>query len=181
MEIKSTSIDDVLLIKPDVFGDDRGYFMETFREQWFRERGIDVRFVQDNLSYSHRGTLRGLHYQIEQPQAKLVRVPEGKVLDVAVDLRKESDTFGQTTAHILGGENKTQMYIPVGFAHGFAVLSEHAYVQYKCSDYYYPEGERGVYWADSELDITWQIDDPIISDKDRQLPLFEDLPDEDLF
>lgn len=155
--------------------------METFREQWFRERGIDIRFVQDNLSYSHKGTLRGLHYQIEQPQAKLVRVPQGKVLDVAVDLRKDSSTFGQPTAAILSGENKKQMFIPVGFAHGFAVLSEHAYVQYKCSDYYFPEGERGVYWADPELDITWRVEAPIISEKDQQLPLLAELPEKDLF
>lgn len=181
MEFHSTSIDDVLIIEPDVFGDDRGFFMETFREEWFAERDIEINFVQDNLSYSRQNTLRGLHYQIDQPQAKLVMVPKGQILDVALDLRQNSSTFGQTTSTILSGENRRQMFIPVGFAHGFAVLSENAYVQYKCSDYYNPEGERGVFWNDPSLNIDWKVKNPIISDKDQQQPLLEKVPDGDLF
>ena len=181
LNIVPTNIDEVLVIEPDVFEDERGFFMETFREQWLRERDIEIRFVQDNLSYSQKNTLRGLHYQIEQPQAKLVRVPRGKILDVAVDLRQGSSTFGEVASAMISGENKKQMYIPVGFAHGFAVLSDNAYVEYKCSDYYHPEGERGVYWDDPELDITWDVEDPIISEKDQHLPYLKDVQEKDLF
>jgi dTDP-4-dehydrorhamnose 3,5-epimerase len=181
LEFHSTSIEDVWVIEPDVFGDERGFFMETFRNEWFEERGIEVKFVQDNLSFSRKDTLRGLHYQIEKPQAKLVMVPQGEILDVALDLRQDSETFGQTTSAILNAENKRQMFIPVGFAHGFAVLSDQAHVQYKCSDYYYPDGERGVFWNDPSLEINWQVDDPIISEKDQRQPLLKNVPAEDRF
>lgn len=181
MEFIPRDIPDVILIKPKVYGDERGFFLETYREKLFAEQGIDIHFVQDNFSYSRERTVRGLHYQIEKPQAKLVMVPMGKVLDVAVDLRRNSPTFGKYTSAILSGENKHLLYIPTGFAHGFAVLSDDAYFQYKCSDYYYPEGERGVKWNDEAININWGVADPIISDKDKQLPLLEDVPEQDLF
>jgi len=181
MEFKPRDIPDIILIKPKVFGDERGFFLETYRENLFAEHGINTRFVQDNFSFSRKGTVRGLHYQIEKPQAKLVMVTMGKVLDVAVDLRRNSPTFGKYTSAVLSGENKHLLYIPTGFAHGFAVLSEDAYFQYKCSDYYFPEGERGVRWNDETINIDWGVANPIISDKDKQLPLLEEVPEQDLF
>lgn len=181
MNFKPTAIKDVILIEPRVYGDERGFFLETFRESLFSEAGIEERFVQDNLSFSRRNAVRGLHYQIRQPQAKLVMVTEGSVLDVAVDLRRGSPTFGQHVAAELSGENKHILYIPVGFAHGFSVLSESACFQYKCSDYYFPEGERGLRWDDPALNIDWQVDNPVLSDKDREQPLLSEIPEEDLF
>jgi dTDP-4-dehydrorhamnose 3,5-epimerase len=181
MEFIPTEIPDVILIKPNVFGDDRGFFLETYRQQLFAEHGIDTNFVQDNCSYSHRGALRGLHYQIEQPQAKLVMVLKGKVLDVAVDIRKGSPTYGQHVSVELSEENKHLLYIPTGFAHGFAVLQDDTYFQYKCSDYYFPQGERGIFWNDPALNIEWPLEEPILSGKDQNLPLLEEVQDEDLF
>jgi dTDP-4-dehydrorhamnose 3,5-epimerase len=181
MNIEETSIPDIKLIKPDVHGDDRGFFLETYRKKAFREQGIDTEFVQDNCSFSHRGALRGLHYQIEQPQAKLVMVLKGKVVDVAVDIRKGSPTYGQHVAVELSGENKHLLYIPVGFAHGFAVLEDDTYFQYKCSDYYFPQGERGIHWQDPDLNIDWPLDDPILSGKDQNLPRLSEVDAEDLF
>lgn len=181
MQITETNLPGVLLLKPKIFQDERGFFLETYREEQLKAQGMDVHFVQDNLSLSQRNTVRGLHYQIEQQQDKLIMVMKGTVLDVAVDLRKGSPTFGQHTAVELSSENKHQMFIPKGFAHGFSVLSDEALVYYKCSDYYYPDGERGLFWDDSELGIDWKVSDPIISEKDQHQPLLNEISKEDLF
>ncbi len=181
MEILETNIPDVLLLKPEIYQDDRGFFLEAYRAEHLESHGINVRFVQDNLSQSQKGTVRGLHYQVEQQQDKLIMVMQGRILDVAVDLRQDSPTFGQYTAVELSDENKHQMFIPKGFAHGFSVLSEDALVYYKCSNYYYPEGERGLLWDDSALNIDWRVENPIISDKDQQQPTIDEIPKEDLF
>lgn len=181
MEFKETEIKDVWLLKPKIYGDERGFFMESYRKEQFLERGFDINFVQDNLSRSQENTLRGLHYQIEQPQDKLVMVMQGTILDVAVDLRQQSQTFGQYTSHILSDENRHQLFIPKGFAHGFSVLSDSALVYYKCSDYYHPEGERGLSWDDPQLEINWKVETPIISEKDQQQPTLAEIPTHDLF
>lgn len=181
MEITETTIPDVLLLKPEVFQDERGFFLETYRVQHLKSKGIDVHFVQDNLSKSQQRTVRGLHYQIEQQQDKLIMVMQGRILDVAVDLRQHSSTFGQHTTTELSDENKHQMFIPKGFAHGFAVLSDYALVYYKCSDYYYPEGERGLLWNDPDLGIDWQVQNPILSEKDQHQPKLSEIPNNDLF
>lgn len=181
METTTTEINDVLLIKPSVFEDNRGFFFESYRQSRFKKAGIDVNFVQDNVSRSKEYALRGLHYQIENPQDKLIMVLEGKILDVAVDLREDEPTFGQHVARILSAQNHHQLFVPKGFAHGFSVLSNQALVHYKCSDYYNPEGERGLQWNDSELDINWQIDRPIISKKDQQNPLLKEITSNNLF
>lgn len=173
-----TSIKDLVVIEPKVFGDHRGYFMETFQDQWFRENVCDTTFVQDNESKSSFGVLRGLHFQ-KPPfaQAKLVRVIEGKVLDVAVDLRKDSPTYGQQEAIILSAENKKQFFVPRGFAHGFVVLSETAIFSYKVDNTYAPEYDSGIAWNDKDLNIDWQIDldKVILSEKDKVLGTLEDL------
>jgi len=155
MEVVKTKIADLLLLKPKVFGDARGFFMETYRESLFAELGIDARFVQDNHSASARGVLRGLHYQTEQPQGKLVRVVAGEVYDVAVDMRRDSPTFGQHVGVHLSADNKHMFWVPPGFAHGFLVLSERAEFVYKCTDYYAPEYEQSLLWNDPELGIEW--------------------------
>ena len=170
MEVVSTRIPDVKLIKPKVFGDERGFFMETWNARVFAEAGINATFVQDNHSRSVRHTLRGLHYQIQQPQGKLVRVTRGEVFDVAVDLRKSSPTFGQWVGEVLSEENQHQLWVPPGFAHGFYVMSEVADFQYKCTDFYAAKYERSVHWADKLLMIDWPIDagsEPLVSEKDR--------------
>ena len=170
MKIIATAIPDVLLLEPTVFGDERGYFMETFRESWFCEHGIDRRFVQDNQSRSVQGTLRGLHYQLKQPQGKLVRVVSGEVFDVAVDMRKDSATFGQWAGDILSAENKRQLWVPPGFAHGFYVMSESAELTYKCTDYYCPEHEHSLLWSDPAVGIEWPLvngSSPLLSCKDE--------------
>lgn len=169
MEIKKTDIEGVLILEPKVFGDSRGYFMESFRKSDFP----DVNFVQDNESKSSYGVLRGLHFQKgEAAQAKLVRVVSGRVLDVAVDIRPDSPTFGKHIAVELSGENHRQFFIPRGMAHGFAVLSESAIFQYKCDNYYCPSAEGGIAWDDPELGIDWKIpaEDILLSDKDRHHP-----------
>ena len=168
MKIIETAIPDVLLLEPTVHGDARGYFMETFRESWFRDHGIDARFVQDNQSRSVKGTLRGLHYQLKQAQGKLVRVVSGEVFDVAVDMREGSPTFGQWAGDILSAENKRQLWVPPGFAHGFYVVSESAELYYKCTDYYCPEHEHSLLWNDPEVGIDWPLSDdsPLLSAKD---------------
>lgn len=181
MEFIPQEIEDVLLLKPRIFSDKRGFFLETYRKQHFLERDIQVDFVQDNLSSSGYGTVRGLHYQIENQQAKLVMVPGGKILDVAVDLREGSPTFGKYSSAILSEKNKNLLYIPTGFAHGFSVLSEKALVYYKCSDYYNAEAERGLLWNDPALDIDWKVLDPILSEKDKKQPLLKEIPNKDLF
>ena len=173
-------LEDVILIRPLVFEDKRGFFTETFRLNNFHKAGIRKPFVQDNLSRSVHGTLRGLHYQIINPQAKLVMVTEGEILDVAVDIRHNSPNFGKYVAHRLSEENKEMLYIPEGFAHGFFVLSERATFLYKCSDYYYPAGERGIRWDDPKVGIEWPDDKPVLSDKDRNLPLLSELDDSDI-
>jgi dTDP-4-dehydrorhamnose 3,5-epimerase len=174
MDVIQTTIPDVLIIEPKVFGDDRGFFMESFNEKTFREiTGVTTPFVQDNHSRSAKNVLRGLHYQIKQPQGKLVRVVSGEVYDVAVDIRKSSPTFGQWTGCILSEANKKQFWVPPGFAHGFVVLSATADFLYKTTDYYAPEYERSILWNDPALNIDWKIkDEPILSVKDKSgLPL----------
>ncbi len=173
MRVTATAIPDVLLIEPAVFGDERGFFMETWQRRKFAEAGIDYDFVQDNHSRSVRGTLRGLHYQIRQPQGKLVRVTHGAVFDVAVDLRKRSPTFGQWVGEHLTAENKRMLWVPPGFAHGFCVTSDVADFQYKCTDYYAPAHERCIRWDDPDLAIAWPLaHEPLVSAKDQQgLPL----------
>jgi dTDP-4-dehydrorhamnose 3,5-epimerase len=175
MEVITTAIPDLLLFKPKVFGDERGFFLETFRESWFSERDIPVTFVQDNHSSSSRGVLRGLHYQINNPQGKLVRVTAGEVYDVAVDMRKNSPTFGKSVGVYLSAENKKIFWVPPGFAHGFLVLSERAEFNYKCTEYYAPEHERSLLWNDPALNIDWPltgIHQPTLSAKDQAaLPL----------
>jgi len=170
MKIITTSIPDVLLIEPRVFGDERGFFFESFNERTWRElTGQDVRFVQHNHSRSQGGVLRGLHYQIQQPQGKLVRVISGEVFDVAVDIRKSSATFGKWFGTYLSAENKLQMWVPPGFAHGFCVTSETAEFLYLTTDFWAPDYERCIAWNDPDLAISWPMDkEPVVSAKDRQ-------------
>jgi len=170
MKIIETKIPAVKLIEPKVFGDERGFFMETWNEKAFREAGINATFVQDNHSRSVKNTLRGLHYQIKQPQGKLVRVTRGEVFDVAVDLRPESPTFGKWVGEYLSEENKRMLWVPPRFAHGFLVVSDEADFQYKCTDFYAPEYEQTLLWSDPELNIKWCLSERIelkISEKDR--------------
>jgi dTDP-4-dehydrorhamnose 3,5-epimerase len=176
MEITPTNIPDVLIIEPKVFGDNRGFFFESFNKKLFESAtGITKDFVQDNHSKSSKGVLRGLHYQIKQPQGKLVRVTCGEVLDVAVDIRKSSDTFGEWAGVILSAENKRQLWVPEGFAHGFVVLSEIAEFLYKTTEYYAPEFERCIFWDDIELSIDWRFNgEPQVSEKDAQGAAFKD-------
>ncbi|MFY9561148.1 MAG: dTDP-4-dehydrorhamnose 3,5-epimerase [Terriglobales bacterium] len=163
-----TTLPGVLLLEPRVFGDDRGFFLESYNQRTFAEIGIRERFVQDNHSYSGRNVIRGLHYQIRQPQGKLVRVVTGDILDVALDLRRRSATFGKWESFTLSGENKRMLWIPPGLAHGFRVVSETAHVLYKATDFYAPEQERTVVWNDSQLKIDWQLQgEPIVSSKDQ--------------
>ncbi len=176
MTIESAGIPGTWLLKPRVFGDARGFFMETYRKSWMTEAGIDHDFVQDNLSRSRRNTLRGLHYQLNKPQAKLVTVLQGAVLDVFVDIRRGSPTFGQWKSLELNAENRYQLYIPAGFAHGFSVLSDTADFYYKCSCYYDAPSERGVRWNDSDLGIDWQVAEPLLSEKDLNHPNLADVP-----
>ena len=165
----STSLPDVFVLEPRVFGDARGFFLESYSEKVFSELGIPDRFVQDNHSFSMKNVLRGLHYQIQHAQGKLVRVADGEILDVAVDLRRSSPTFGKSEAVRLSGTNKRMLWIPAGFAHGFRVTSETAHVLYKATDYYAPEFERTLAWNDPELKIDWALDgDPIVSEKDQR-------------
>ena len=173
MKVTPTSIPDVLLIEPTVFGDERGFFMETWQRRRFAGIGIDHDFVQDNYSRSAHGTLRGLHYQIQQPQGKLVWVTSGEVFDVAVDIRRHSATFGQWVGELLTAENKHMLWIPPGFAHGFCVISAYADFQYKCTDYYAPSHERAIRWDDPALGIDWPLTgEPIVSDKDQRADAF---------
>lgn len=168
MEFVKMAIPDVVLIKPKVFGDARGYFFESWEARKFKQAGLELTFVQDNYSRSIKNTLRGLHYQIQHPQGKLVRVTFGEVFDVAVDIRRSSPTFGKWASTILSGENKNQLWIPPGFAHGFYVLSEAAEFFYKCTDFYAPQHERTLRWDDPRLGINWQLDGetPLLSTKD---------------
>jgi len=181
MKISQGTLEGLLILEPQVFEDSRGFFLETYHHNRFSQAGIDQVFVQDNLSASVRGTLRGLHFQVNYPQAKLVQVITGEIFDVAVDIRPGSATFGQWSGVCLSETNKRQLLIPAGFAHGFCVISETAHVSYKCSDYYHPEDESGILWSDPALGITWPVDDPIITEKDKNFPLLSDLPPEGLF
>lgn len=177
MKVVPSRLRDALLIEPKVFGDARGFFCETWNRRLFRELGLDIDFVQDNHSRSQRGVLRGLHYQIQQPQGKLVRVVSGAVFDVAVDLRRSSPTFGQWEGLILSAENKRMFWIPPGFAHGFLVLTEYADFLYKASDYYAPAYERAIRWNDPDLAIAWPLAEtgpPLLSAKDAAAPFFRD-------
>lgn len=173
-----TEIEGVYIISPIVFGDNRGYFMETYNYNEFKEAGLDMVFVQDNQSKSKKGVLRGLHFQKTHPQGKLVRVIEGEVFDVAVDLRKDSKTYGKWVGVILSKDNKKQFYIPEGFAHGFLVLSDEAEFTYKCTDFYHPEDEGGIAWNDPDIGVKWPmegIDKVILSDKDKNNKRLESL------
>ncbi|HET8865349.1 MAG TPA: dTDP-4-dehydrorhamnose 3,5-epimerase [Gracilimonas sp.] len=181
MKISETRIPAVKIIEPRVFEDDRGYFFEAYRKSILADHGIEENFVQDNVSRSYRNAVRGLHYQIENPQAKLVQCLKGSILDVAVDLRQDSPSFGNYVAIKLSDVSKRMLYIPKGFAHGFSVLSDEAIVAYKCSDYYNAEGERGIRWDDPMIRINWDVNRPILSEKDRKLPLFSSIKEEDLF
>jgi len=177
MQITSTRIPDVKLIEPKVFGDERGFFMETWNAKAFKKAGIDADFVQDNHSKSGKHTLRGLHYQIQQPQGKLVRVSLGEVFDVAVDMRKSSPTFGQWVGEYLSADNKRMLWVPPGFAHGFYVVSDIAEFQYKCTDLYAPQHERAILWNDEHLAIDWPLAEPssvILSAKDASASRFND-------
>ncbi len=170
----------VFLIEPHVFKDDRGFFMETYHHKKYSKNGIKKAFVQDNHSHSGYGILRGLHYQLKNPQGKLIYVVSGKILDVAVDIRLGSPTFGRWTGNLLSDENKRQLYIPEGFAHGFCVLSKTADVIYKCTDLYVPDDEYGILWCDPAIDIAWPVENPVLSKKDSQNPKLSDIPKENL-
>ena len=177
MKFVPTDLPDVIRIEPTVHGDERGFFMETWQARRFHEAGIDGEFVQDNVSHSSKGTLRGLHYQIEHSQGKLVRVVQGEVFDVAVDLTKSSPHYGQWVGEVLSAENKHQLWVPPGYGHGFLVLSDTAEFEYKCTEYYAPEFERAIRWDDPDLGIEWPLLDgkqPVLSSKDAGAPFFRD-------
>ncbi|MBE5885077.1 MAG: dTDP-4-dehydrorhamnose 3,5-epimerase [Lachnospiraceae bacterium] len=177
-QVETCEIEGLKIITPTVFGDERGYFMETYQYEDFKAAGIDVTFVQDNQSASKKGVLRGLHFQINYPQDKLVRVISGEVYDVAVDLREGSPTYGQWHGELLSAENKKQFFIPKNFAHGFLVLSEYAEFCYKCTDYYHANDEGGLLWSDPEIGVKWPIPEGVeltISDKDKKWGSIKDL------
>ncbi len=175
MRFIETAISEVIIIEPKVFGDERGYFLETYKKDLFFENGINVEFVQDNFSYSKKGILRGIHFQASPfAQDKLVRVAEGEVFDVAVDLRIASPTFGMWVGEYLSETNKKMLFIPKGFGHGFCVISDYAKFEYKCSNLYSPQHERSVAWNDPQLAIDWPIAEPILSEKDKLAPLLSD-------
>ena len=176
MKVIETKLPGVLILEPKVFGDTRGFFFESFHAHRYREAGILVDFVQDNVSRSARGVLRGLHFQNPRPQAKLVQVLEGSVIDVAVDVRHGSPTFGEHVVVELSAENHRQFFVPAGFAHGFCVTSDHALFSYKCSDFYSPADEGGVLWNDPDLGIAWPFDAPTLSAKDAVYPRLRDVP-----
>ena len=172
-----TEIPGVMIIESSVFNDSRGYFLETYHYNKYAENGLEVSFVQDNHSHSIKGTLRGLHYQLKKAQGKLLYTVKGEIFDVAVDIRKGSPTFGKWVSAVLSSENKKQLYVPPGFAHGFCVLSEEADVTYKCTDFYAPDDEYGVIWNDPEIGIDWPVKDPVLSDKDCKFNKLSNIPD----
>ncbi|MCD6046582.1 MAG: dTDP-4-dehydrorhamnose 3,5-epimerase [Gammaproteobacteria bacterium] len=180
MQVFDTKLAGLKLIKPKAFGDARGFFFEGFQEERYQALGMTDPIVQLNFSRSTKNVLRGLHYQLAKPQDKLVTVTRGKVWDVAVDIRTDSPTFGQWDAYELSDENHWQLYIPKGFAHGFIVLSDEADFCYACTDYYDPASEKGVLWSDPALNISWQIQDPILSAKDKVYPCLKDIPKDEL-
>jgi dTDP-4-dehydrorhamnose 3,5-epimerase len=177
MKVVTTALPGVLVLEPAVHGDDRGWFLETWNLARYREAGVPVDFVQCNQARSRRGVLRGLHFQAVRPQAKLVWAVAGEVLDVAVDIRRGSATFGRWVGVTLSGENHRQIFVPAGFAHGYCVLSESADLAYLCSDTYWPAGDRGVRWDDPAIGIVWPPGEKLLSAKDRALPLLADAPD----
>ena len=177
MKIEQTPLPGVLVVHPDVFGDHRGYFQESWNQRKYAELGLDVDFVQDNLSFSKRGILRGLHFQNPRPQGKLVQALQGEVFDVAVDIRKGSPTFGQWFGMVLSVENHLQMYVPEGFAHGFCVLSETALFAYKCTEFYNPQSEHSLRFDDPDIGIEWPLDEiPSLSAKDKDAKQLNDFP-----
>lgn len=180
INVIKTKIDGLVIINPSVFGDERGYFMETYNEEEFHEAGLTMKFVQDNESKSSKGVLRGLHFQRKFSQGKLVRVTQGEVFDVGVDLRLGSSTYGQWAGAILTEENKTMFYVPEGFAHGFLVLSEEAVFNYKCTNLYAPEYDGGIRWNDPEIGVEWPLEgigEPLLSEKDTKLPFLSEIRD----
>jgi len=170
MKILREPLPGLVLIQPDVYGDERGFFLETWQQKRYKEIGIKEDFVQDNWSRSAKGVLRGLHFQQENPQGKLVSVRTGKIFDVAVDIRKDSHTFGKWVGEELSDENHLQLYVPPGFAHGFCVLSDKADFVYKCTNYYSPDDEAGIIWNDATIGIEWPVQNPVVSEKDKLLP-----------
>jgi dTDP-4-dehydrorhamnose 3,5-epimerase len=180
MNIIETSLPGVLIIEPKVFGDERGFFLETWNQTRYAESGLPTRFVQDNLSFSRRSILRGLHFQNPHAQGKLVYVLQGEVFDVAVDVRLGSPTFGRSESVVLSAENKRQLYIPPGFAHGFCVTSDTALFAYKCTDFYHPQSEGSILWSDPDLAIAWPVQEPELSAKDRGGVRLADFPRERL-
>lgn len=180
MKIIPTELPGVVIIEPRVFKDQRGFFLETFQQERYATAGINRTFVQDNLSFSGKGTCRGLHFQLRHPQAKLVQVISGAIYDVAIDIRRGSPTFGRWHGVLLNEENRRQLFIPEGFAHGFCVLSDTAYFSYKCSEYYRPDDEGGIFYADPGIGINWPLDDMVLSEKDGRYPRLNEIPPEHL-
>jgi dTDP-4-dehydrorhamnose 3,5-epimerase len=182
MNFEKSDINGLLIITPDVFGDERGYFFESFSLNKYEQAGINFNFVQDNISKSKKNTIRGLHYQVgEKAQGKLCQVIKGKVLDVAVDIRFKSPTFGKHYSIELSEDNHIQFWIPPGFAHGFSVLSEEAVFHYKCTEYYSKENERAILYNDRDLNIDWKVKQPVVSEKDKQAKLFKDIHKDFIF
>jgi dTDP-4-dehydrorhamnose 3,5-epimerase len=182
MKFQPTDLEGVYIAEPEVYRDERGYFLESYREMHLHDLGLDIKFVQDNFSVSNYGVVRGLHYQAgEAAQYKLIMVCSGEILDVVVDLRRESSTFGRHVSVRISEENHKMVLIPDGFAHGFSVLSEKAAVYYKCSSYFNPELERGLQWDDPDLGIDWMVSEPVVSIKDQNQPMLRELTQEDLF
>ena len=178
MQFTKTALPDVFLIEPDVFKDDRGFFMETYHQRKYAEGGIGQVFIQDNYSHSRYGILRGLHYQLKNAQGKLILVITGEIFDIVVDIRLGSPKFGQWLGTYLSAENRRQIFVPEGFAHGFIVLSDSVDVIYKCTDFYNPGDEYGIFWADPTIGIDWPIRNPILSDKDSKNPKLSEIPEE---
>ena len=181
MKVISTPLEGVVIVEPDVFGDDRGFFMETWHAHRYHAHGLPEVFVQDNVSFSQKGVLRGLHFQNPSPQGKLVTVLQGEVFDVAVDIRRGSVTFGKWVGEVISSENKRQLYVPEGFAHGFLVLSDQALVNYKCTTFYDKQADAGIRWDDPDIGIEWPVDEPVLSAKDASAPCLSDLSEERLF
>ena len=181
MKVATCDIPGLLIIEPKVFGDARGFFLETWNQRRYREAGLSADFVQDNISFSRRGTLRGLHFQNPNPQGKLLQVLQGEVFDVALDIRRSSATFGKWHGLVLSAENKRQFYIPSGFAHGFAVLSDTALFHYKCTEFYSPRDEMAICWDDPDVGIEWPLKEPVLSERDAKGLRLRDAPRERLF
>ncbi len=176
MKVSKTNIEGLLLIEPDLFSDGRGYFFESYNKEKYAEIGLDINFVQDNFSQSKKGTVRGLHYQVgDKAQGKLCQLISGKILDVAVDIRFGSPTFGKHYAHMLNTEKKMQIWIPSGLAHGFSVLSDEAIFSYKCTNYYSKDHERSILYNDPDLNIDWQVENPVVSEKDLKAKKFNEI------